>query len=365
VIYVMVFAMLAVVVWPLHGGASRTGLLALIAMPLALLAALRGPDVARDFEAYEAWYAFRDLETGFVDRVGLFEAIYFALSDGFAAAGVPFRIFLFVLTCTAAAMKAGVILSFARTRAGACAGVLVYLGGFFLLHDFTQVRAGFAIALLFVAFAHLSEGRRGAFAVWVALACGFHTSSIVALALLLPRGASSSRWIDRTLVVTTVALFAFAASGGNPGTLIAQQLAVFDARVELYVVQSDLGPVQTDHLFSPSSTLLLIIALAALRRGRRSTAGSTDPREAAAIHLAARGLLVGLCFLAAFWSVQEISIRMLELTSAFLPILAAIAFSQPGRRRLKLAIGLWVAVKVYTSIFGEDPVVQPYAIFFG
>ena len=51
--------------------------------------------MAADFLVYQYWYSSRDFGSEFLERPGLFEAVYFLLNDSFAASGIPFRGFVF------------------------------------------------------------------------------------------------------------------------------------------------------------------------------------------------------------------------------------------------------------------------------
>ena len=67
---------------------SRRSACVATSLLLAAFAALRGADVAADFVIYEEWYVGRSIDSGFIERPGYFEALYFLLSDLFLKAGI-------------------------------------------------------------------------------------------------------------------------------------------------------------------------------------------------------------------------------------------------------------------------------------
>ncbi|WGQ12737.1 EpsG family protein [Sphingobacterium faecium] len=73
--------------------------------------------------------------------------------------------------------------------------LIVYFSNFFLLHDFTQIRAGVAAALFLIAIIPLVEKRLINFLLIISIACFFHYSALILFPLwLLSNEYMKSRW---------------------------------------------------------------------------------------------------------------------------------------------------------------------------
>lgn len=401
-IYVIFFAYTSIAVSLLFR--SNSSLIACIAVSvfLATFAALRGSDVASDFTVYEDWYINRDLGAGLLERPGLFEYLYFLLSDIFSVNGIPFRIFIWLLAFMAVFIKTKVIASFAQSGRAVGVSVLIYTFTFYLLHEFTQIRAGVAIAFIFLAVHALVGGSRTHFALLVVLAAGFHSSAVMALLLLLPYQGSRARWVDWGLLVITGILMALATLGIAVGMTFFDVLAKFDPRIALYISLADSGQSEAANPFAVPALLLLALALSlfdvesnrgkisnseamsplnaeilavagknefsAIRESKVSTfnddIANSDERHIYAMVLVRRNILMGLIFLASLSPIPELALRLFEMNIAFLPILAAIIFSQPGWVWQKCLLLLWACAVAFIYIVRDEGLVQPYVLFF-
>ena len=364
-VYILCFFFASSMVACLHWAMPRNGVCLSLAVFLATFAALRGPDVASDFMVYQDWYTHRDAETGFLERPGYFEAFYFLWNDAFAALAIPFRIFIGYLAFVAVFLKTKVVLDFARHAWAAAAAVLVYAFTFYLLHEFTQVRAGLAVAFMFVAVQALVHGKRTAFIAWVLVATGFHSSAVMALTLLLPYHGRHARWLDRGLLGLTGGVYALSALGVNPGVLLMDMLSAFDPRVALYISMAESGHSDAANPFSASAMLLLalMLCLAGVSDDTRQLSG-LDRHEVKAVVLIRRSVLIGLNCLALFSPIPELALRLFEINIALLPILVAIVFSQPGWLLQKFLLIAWAAALAAIYIGREEGLVKPYALFF-
>lgn len=332
---------------------------------LATFASLRGSDVASDFTVYEDWYANRDLGIGLLDRPGLFESLYFRLNDIFSVNGIPFRIYIWLLAFMAVFIKIKVIASFAKSGRAVGVSVLIYAFTFYLLHEFTQIRAGVAIAFIFLAVRALVGGNRTHFALLVVLATGFHSSAVMALLLLLPYRGSRAHWIDWGLLVITGILVALAALGIAVGAAFIDVLAKFDPRLALYISLADSGQSEAANPFSVSALLLLALALSLIgvefNRGKIS---NSDEQDAYAMVLVRRSILIGLSFLVSLSPIPQLALRLFEFNIVLVPIIAAIFFSRSGWLLQKGLLLLWTGVIAYVFIFRDEGLVQPYVLFF-
>lgn len=336
-----------------------------IAFVLAIFAALRGSEVAADFMVYEDWYRNRDDLSGFLERPGYFEALYFIINDFFAAASIQFRIFIGFLAFVAVFIKANVILRFSKNAWAASIAVLIYAFTFYLLHEFTQIRAGLAVAFIFLAVQALVHDKRGVFILWVMVATGFHSSAVMAFLLLLPYRAGQARWLDWTLLGVTAMVYALAALGVGLGVLLIDLLSAFDPRVALYISMAESGHSDAANPFSASAMLLLALVLCLMGIGNDSRkVPDLDTQDIKAVVLIRRSILIGLICLALLSPIPELALRLFEINIALLPILAAIVFSQPGWWLQKFLLLFWTCALTTIYIGREEGLVQPYVLFF-
>lgn len=336
-----------------------------VAFVLAIFAALRGSEVAADFMVYEDWYMNRDGSSGFLERPGYFEVLYFIANDFFAGAGIHFRFFIGFLAFSAVFIKINVILTFAKNAWAAGTGVLIYAFTFYLLHEFTQIRAGLAVAFIFLAVQALVHEKRTVFILWVLVAAGFHSSAVTAFLLLLPYRAGQVRWLDWTLLGVTGMVYALAALGIGLGVLLIDLLSAFDPRVALYISMAQSGHSDAANPFAASAMLLLALVLCLMGIGNDSRQMTDlNTQDIKAVVLVRRGILIGLSCLALFSPIPELALRLFEINVALLPILAAIVFSQPGWLLQKFLLLLWACALAAIYIGREEGLVQPYVLFF-
>lgn len=364
--YLLVFGLTSVLAVFLFIFCVRPHLAAiLISLILASFAALRGSDVASDFVVYQDWYLSRDLGNGFLERPGLFEAVYFQLNDYFAASGTPFRVFIWFLAFIAVLMKTSVIVSFAKSGWSVGISVLIYVFTFYLLHEFTQIRAGLAIAFIFLAVRSLVSGNRTHFSLFVLLATGFHSSALMAFLLLLPHRGAIARWIDWGLFVVTGSVILLVMSGVDIGTALVNMLTMFDPRVTLYTSLAESGQSEAANSFPVSAMLLLALALSLT--GLEFNRPLVNPLEEPDVHiiiLVRRSILIGVGCLVSLSVIPELALRLFEFNIVLVPIIAAIFFSRSGWLLQKGLLLLWTSAIAYVFIFRDEGLVQPYVLFF-
>ncbi len=403
-IYFALFSLLTTLLWSQHRRLSPGALSLVVGLVLATLAALRGPNVAADFTVYETWYTYRGDDAGFMERPLFLESIYFLLNDLFATSNLPFRAFVWVLGLFSVVLKLRAIMGFSQGAVAVAVGFLVYAFTFFLLHDFTQIRAGLAVAVVFCALpALLRDGNWPLFLLAIVVALGFHSSALIFFLILLPLQGRLARWIDGVLLGVTAVLFGLALRGVAPGALLMNLLAQADPRIALYVSVAESANAEAANPLSlPALVLfLLVISMLGMEWGPRHALGarmsrwfqrllalrggdsgdsapplsSTAPAalarpdplrvaQARMMRLARRCILFGLVFLIAFAPIKEVALRLFEINIALLPLLAACLFSYRGLWMPKTALMLWVAATGYVYILRDEGLVQSYALYF-
>ena len=364
-IYISYFIFMSLVTIFLFQETPRIVICLLLAGLLAIFAAFRGPEVASDFLVYQDWYGQRDEGTGFLERPGYFEALYFILNDFFSVASVQFRFFIGFLAFLAIYIKTNVILSFAKNMSAAGIGILLYAFTFYLLHEFTQIRAGLAVAFIFLGIQALIHEKRAIFMFWILIAVGFHSSAVMAFTLLLPYHSSHARWLDWILFGMTGVVYALAAFGVGVGVWLIELFSTFDPRVTLYISMAENGNSDAANPFSASAMLLLILVVCLIgAESNHRKLPDLETHELKAVVLIRRSILIGLSCMAVFSSIPELALRLFEINIALLPILVAIVFSRHGWLLQKFLLLLWAFTVAAIYIGREEGLVQPYVLFF-
>jgi EpsG family len=389
-IYITVFALMAAVMGAQYRRISAQALGVIFAMLLATMAALRGPQVAEDFLVYETWYTYRGDDAGFLERPVLFEALYFLLNDAFASALLPFRVFVWVLAFLAVFLKLNAIQWFSRSGWATAAGVLTYTLTFFLLHEFTQIRAGLAVAIVFYGLRYLYRGEHLKFLGAIVLAIGFHSSALIFLVFLLPVQGRAAGWIDKVLLGLTTVLFAFAARGIAPGSVLLNLLAGLDPRIALYVTFSETTNAEAANPLAVPALMLFVLALSLARveipifhaprggfrlhwrggwrRRLTETPVKQSPvplsRDVWMLVLGRRGILFGLIFLISLAPVKELALRLFEINIVFLPLMATCLFASRRKYFAKCMVMGWVLATAYVYVVRDEGLVRSYSVFF-
>lgn len=151
----------------------------LIGLTLILLAGLReigiDPDSENYAETYRNYYNSNDLTTTVEYSFVMLSAFFNYFTDDAHA------IFLFY-AFVGLSLK---FYAFAQySREAVFLSLLLYVAFYFELHEVTQIRTGILSALFLLSIKPLSEGKRWAFLLLIALGCFFHISGIILLPLV-------------------------------------------------------------------------------------------------------------------------------------------------------------------------------------
>lgn len=124
--------------------------------------------------------------------------------------------------------------------------VLVWLGHFFLVHDFTQIRAAVAVAIFIYSLKCLSEGKKKKYLISILIAILFHYSSIIYVPLvLLGNSDLSDKWKKFLLAIPLIG-YAFAILNVDLFELI--PLPFFQDKIKIYQEMKDKGVMAGDEI---------------------------------------------------------------------------------------------------------------------
>jgi hypothetical protein len=168
----------------------RTAACLSLAVLLGTIAGLRGPEASTDYESYQRVYeqaseissfeSYRDTEIRE-------ELLYLLVNIVVAMAGGTFTA---VLLCVALAATSIKLTAFDAYRCHLGCAVAIYVGHYYLMMEWNQIRAGIASGVLYWALYQWVSGRRGmGLALW-GCAILFHSSAFAFAAALLVVGSN-------------------------------------------------------------------------------------------------------------------------------------------------------------------------------
>ncbi|RZT95240.1 EpsG family protein [Rivibacter subsaxonicus] len=368
-VYLLVLLTSALLIRATHRARQPNLAAFIVACWLATFVALRGPDISNDFIEYQEWYRIGTQSEGVLERPPLLESLFFAGMTLSSEAGLPFRIFLWVVALGAISLKLYSIRRIAVTRTGLWAGTACYLFSGFLLHEFTQLRAGLAIACFMLSLVFLSERRVWAYLAAIFVAALIHSAALLGLAAL-PLSRLRRGWLD----VALLGMLALAALGRARGVFSLERMAELfgslDARLALYMQFASSGVSEPVEPFSVRTVLVLLLILmsyaALVRQDRLSapalvSADRTGPSSVALLTLL-RLIVLGQLALFLFADVREVAVRVMEFWMACLPLYAVHLAQTRGMRLPSLILWLWLAATFGNYVFRTPTLVGPYSI---
>lgn len=152
---------------------------------LGLLAGFRGPEVARDYESYQNIFDY------IYDLAGKNDGVFLpVIEPGFAAIVLVFRSLshtnyvLFTMIFFAFASVLLKIISIKKLTANPYLVILFYFSHYFLLHEMTQIRIGFASAFFFIGLIFYLRGNKWIYISLILFATLFHYSALMYLLIL-------------------------------------------------------------------------------------------------------------------------------------------------------------------------------------
>ena len=209
-IYILIFIFLSIlsVEYDLISFNRKSPLIIIILL-LALLAGLRDIGVARDYKNYQMIFdLIYDLVT---KNDGVFLPIF---EPGFMAIVVLFR-YMFIYNYGVAIMLFFAfssitlkVISFDKFAINPFLAILFYFSNYYVLHEMTQIRVGFASALFLISLIYLLKGNHTKFILLILLATLFHYTSILYLLILLFNKNSLNKYLYTGFIILAI-IFAF------------------------------------------------------------------------------------------------------------------------------------------------------------
>lgn len=137
--------------------------------------------------------------------------------------------------------------------------ILIYLSNFYILHDFTQIRAGASASMFLFALKYMLDSRRIPALVCMLFAVFFHYSSLAYLPLLVLTNNSLSKFWRWLLVAVVPVAYLIYFLGINIITAI--PIPFIGAKLELYQQLQETGETKIDYVNVFSMVLLVKIAI--------------------------------------------------------------------------------------------------------
>lgn len=175
-------------------------------LSLAILAGFRGPEVAKDYEGYQ--FIFDSI----YDMKGVKDVFLPLLEPGFTGIILIFRALfqnnygLTIMLFIAIASVLLKIISFKYLSFNPYLVILFYYSHYFLLHEMTQIRIGFASAIFFISLIFYLRGNIKVFVLMILLATFFHYSAILYLVILLFDPKKFNKYIYISLIALSLIL---------------------------------------------------------------------------------------------------------------------------------------------------------------
>ncbi len=366
--YVLVLGVFALLLRATRAVRERHLLAFIVACGLATFTALRGDDVSNDFLVYQDWYRIGIDADGLLERPPVLESLFLAGMALSSGVGFPFRVFVWAVAALAIGLKFHSIQRVAHSGAALWAGAFCYLFSDFLLHEFTQLRAGLAIGMFMLSLVYLRERDTRAFLIATCLGALIHSSALLGL-IAWPL----SHWRrGRADFVLVSALLAAAASRLAAISIVAQlleSLGALDARLALYVQLANSGLTEAAEPFSVRTGLvwlLIFISYAVLiRQSRRRVPGPALERTESnrtSLLTCLRLIVLGQIALFMFADVREVAVRTMEFWMACLPLYAAHLAQTRGMKLPSAIVWLWLAATFANFVFRTPTLVGPYSI---
>ncbi len=219
---------------------------------LIIACALKSLGVDADSEAYEELFNNSDSEKNEIPVEYSF--IFFSSYLKYLIDDVHIIFFLYALL--------GITLKFVAIRrlsAFYFMPIVVYLGNYFILHDFTQIRVSVASGLLLMSLKPLAEGKRWHTVLYLLCAVFFHYSSLILFLILFFSNKPLNRtWKIGLISIIPIGLILFVLKLDIISFI---PIPFIQDKVEIYKTLTDIGFFEAVSLKSPFLWLKVFIML--------------------------------------------------------------------------------------------------------
>lgn len=137
--------------------------------------------------------------------------------------------------------------------------ILMYLSYYYVLHDFTQIRAGVASAFFLLALVQIHNQKRGLAFLIMLISVFFHYSSLAYLPLLIFSSAPSPKWERWMLVLVVPIAYLIFFSGIN--LIMSIPIPFVGEKLEMYQHLQTEGAIEIDNVNVFNLVFLVKIAL--------------------------------------------------------------------------------------------------------
>ena len=215
---------------------------------LTLMAGLRPIGIDKDSWQYYAYYLGK-----FDDMV---EYSFILISDIVRVAFGDVRGVFFIYALIAIPLKCYV---FTKLSNEIFLLLGVYMSNFLILHDMTQIRVGAAMALIFLGFYYLTQGRRWPCFFLILIATAFHVSAVLMLAILIFRNVELRSWHRIVLALIPFLALTSVFFDVNVSTLI--PIEFIQSKLEVYEDLKEKGLVEAEKINIFNAAIMLKIAV--------------------------------------------------------------------------------------------------------
>lgn len=237
-----------------------------------------------------------------------------------------------------------------RLSGGSSLVVLLYICSYFFLHDFTQLRAGFAIGIWMHALADLRYSR-GRYLLLTALASLIHLQAALGFVLFGVLILTRNRVGIWLLSIAAIVVSAVAATSLFSELGYAMLTAIPDSRTDIYLELAAQDLWVQPNPYSFISLLAMATALIGLHRGAGISLEATKADPALLVSRAVFvALLLGSCSLSILSVVSVAAFRVSEHFFSLLPIgvwLLVSRYDAPPQHRYLL----WLLAAFFAYIF--------------
>lgn len=313
-----------------------------VVMMLSVFAGLRSPSSSADYQNYILW--IQGLSEGAVGGFANRDPVFGLLGEALQSRTGGLVLFMFVIAVLSLLLKVQILES--REYKGLIGfGFIFIMGRFFLLHEFTQVRAALGISLGTLALVWAQQGRwlRGGAVFAVAALTHISVLALAPLFAVVVNLRPGARWVK--IAVALVAALILAA-------LVVELNVISDIVERLTPYLSGQYDVTTNSLLSTYFIIKLGILGFMAYQWRDLNNG---------LRLALLASLYGSAVTVVFLRNDVLSLRLAELVSIFDCICFAHVFRSWAMRERVLATLTAILIAV-VFFYSATKIVHPYAI---